>query len=149
MPLGFVDCSLCLSWSFNTLILMSFLCLQYVSTYILYIEVFILCIFRSVKQAGTICCQLTHICTFLCLYVCLSLYLCVFFVYLSVCLHTLGQSDQAYSQGCNVSPWSQFSIPILSAIDSGGAKMRTTSRENVDKQILRNTKLHMRMFQMT
>ena len=48
-------------------------------------------------------------------------------------------------QKCN-SPVLQFGAPP--AIDSGEAKMRTVSWENIDKQMPRNTKLHMSMFQM-
>ena len=50
--------------------------------------------------------------------------------------------------------WSMTNSPILQfgaqpAIDSGEAKVRTASWEIVDKQMLRNTNLHMSMFQMT
>ena len=45
------------------------------------------------------------------------------------------------------SPVLQFGAPP--AIDSGEAKIRTASWENVDKHGLRNTKLHLSVFQMT
>ena len=44
------------------------------------------------------------------------------------------------------SPVLQFVAPP--AIDSGEAKIRTASWENVDKYMMRNTKLHLSMFQM-
>ena len=45
------------------------------------------------------------------------------------------------------SPVLQFGVPP--AIDSEEAKIYTASWENVNKQMPRNTKLHMSMFQMT
>ena len=48
---------------------------------------------------------------------------------------------------CLNSPVLQFGAPP--AIDSGEAKICTASRENVNKHMARNTKLHLSMFQMT
>ena len=59
----------------------------------------------------------------------------------------MDQPGQTNKKTANNSPVLQFGAPP--AINSREAKIRTASWENVDKQMPRNTKLDMSMFQMT